>query len=278
MRILLVGLLFLGLGFPPAGERNREEACPPGPRKTVAVGRLEARVGGVDARIVREMLLTALAETGCFLVLEEDGAAPWTLKGAITEFEETSRAAGIGGLRGNIFGGIAGKKARVAVDLRLVERRTGAVLEAANGVGTASAVGGVVGGIPVGKTRIAVGTFQKTPLGKATRKALKSALAKIVQKLYELPWEAMVAKVANERVYINQGRNAGLKRGLRLVVVRPMEEIRDPGSGALLGYEEARIGIVEIVEVREKFAVARVVRQEASIREGDLVRLAQAGG
>ena len=164
-----------------------------------------------------EMLTTALVETGRYIVLERQAlkdileeqdlgasgrikrgteapigeleGAQYLIYGAITEFEPNYRGVGGGaalpGIGGLVLGGGV-KQAYVALDLRIVDTRTGRIVAVTKVEGKSTdfgALGGaVVGG---GKTRmpVALGGWKKTPMEKAIRVCIQRAVEVITSKI-----------------------------------------------------------------------------------------------
>jgi curli biogenesis system outer membrane secretion channel CsgG len=156
-----------------------------------------------------DMLTTELFNTNRYIVLErqaigdvlneQDLAAAGRIKkgteapigeiegaeilvtGAVTEFEPN--AAGVGG--GVIFGnlplglGAGGKRAHLAIDLRLVDAKSSRILAATTVEGQATDIGGLAGfqiGGGLSELGIGLGGFKKTPMEKAVRVALREAV------------------------------------------------------------------------------------------------------
>jgi len=69
--------------------------------------------------------------------------------------------------------------------------------------------------------------------------------------------EGLVAKVTQERVYINLGTKHGIENGMRFKVYRLGEEIKDPETGKVLGMEKRLLCQIEVVEAEEKFCKAK---------------------
>lgn len=156
-----------------------------------------------------DMLTTALFNTNRFIVLErgelgevlreQDLAASGRVKpgteaptgeiegaellvvGAITEFEP--KAAGIGGgLLTGVFGaGVGVSIAHVAIDIRIIDAKTSRILSAQTVEGRAQDVGGLAGIAVGGPLAIGLGGFSKTPMEKAIRVCLQTAVNYIAQ-------------------------------------------------------------------------------------------------
>lgn len=198
-----------------------------GPRARIAVASFKCKAakcseGGIGDGLA-DMLSTALFQSGRFVVLErgeglkaiqeelnlgqsgyvQQGKAPQMglmegadilVIGAITAFEPEASGIGGGGLiipwKVPFIGGAkAGKKeAYIAADIRLVDVRTGRVINATTVEGKASSwnVGGL-GGTAIGSVALGGGlsVYKNTPMEKAIRVMLQNAVQAISQMVPE---------------------------------------------------------------------------------------------
>ncbi len=295
-------------GEKPAPKKPAEEQvkslCPEKLKKTLAVTRLEPKAPGSTGQIgdvLTDMMETSLVQTGCFIVVERkalydilqeqrlvsegkvapEGAAKAgkligaqvIIQGAITRYSERESGGAVGGF-GKVLGGVAGYKSKVSIDARLVDTTTGEILSAFSEVGEASAVG-VAGGGPVGDIAIGAAAWHKMPIAKAAKEAIEKIVRHIVEETKKLPWQAKVALVKDEKVYLNVGKNGGIQVGNSFFVYSLGEPITDPDTGAVLGYEETKIALIEVTSVQEKLSIARIqtmLQPEAEVKKGDVVR------
>jgi curli biogenesis system outer membrane secretion channel CsgG len=188
---------------------------PPGqpvPQAMIMVGDLQAKAANATSAIgdgLREMLVTALHNSGRFIVVERMGlqalAAEQTLSrsrmaapgmaipegrmdiaevmviGAVTEFEPEASGTGINlGITKLPFSfGRKTAKAHMAVDLRVVDVTSGRVLGAKRIKGEASASSTTVGISPRvsgGRIPISLGSFQNTPMEAAIRTSIEQSI------------------------------------------------------------------------------------------------------
>ncbi|MGH8104343.1 MAG: CsgG/HfaB family protein [bacterium] len=251
-----------------------------------------------------DMLMTSLESTGCFILVERKNlddiereqslvnsgktkatetakagnliAAQIIVMGAVTAFEEHERGGVLGGItRSGRVGGIATDKARVTLDLRLVDSTSSEVLQTATASGDASSTALVVGGIPIGNIKVGTALWQKTPLGNASREAISNAVNFIVSRMKAQVWMAKVSQVDGDRVYINAGDNAGIRSGDSFFVYSVGDAITDPDTGAVLGVEETKVAVVDITDVRDKYSVGKVSATFMSgydLKRGDILR------
>jgi len=197
-----------------------------GPKARIAVGKFTCKAAKCSGAIgdgLSDMLSTALFQTGRFVVLERGEGlkavqeelnlgqsgyvqaekapqiglmegADVLVMGAITAFEP--KASGIGGgavavpYKVPIFGGVGiGKKeAYIAADVRLVDVRTGRVINATKVEGKASSWkfggggGTLIASIALGG---GLGGYKNTPMEKAVRVMLDSAIQAVAQMVPE---------------------------------------------------------------------------------------------
>jgi curli biogenesis system outer membrane secretion channel CsgG len=273
-----------------------------GVKKRIAVSGFENKSGWRgEANLgdgMAEMLVTALHNTGRFIVVEREAledilgeqrlqeqgklagltgprvnrliGAQTLIRGAVTEFE-SSKAAGGGGIIVEGIGiGVGGKVAHVGLDIRMYDTSTGEILQSHRAVGEAKTTGMAIGGVS-GDVGFGVGGFQKTPLGQATRKAINSAVDFIVMEMEDIPWQSSIIKVSGETVYITGGRDMNLSTGSCYTVYGVGEELIDPMTGLSLGSEESRIGRIEITSVEDKYSKAKIL-EGSGFKTGDVVR------
>jgi curli biogenesis system outer membrane secretion channel CsgG len=252
-----------------------------------------------------EMTTTALVESGKYKVLErqqiEDvlgeqdlGAsgrvdpataakigkvlgAQFLLYGTVDEFEYSKAGEGggvrIGGIR--LRGGEA--KAHIGMDVRVVNAVTGEIVFSTRSTADASRSGFKVGysGSDFGAD---MGTFQKTPLGEATRKAIEEAVAKIpAQFAVEAPppvsWSGQLLVAEGGTLVIKAGTKDGLKVGDVLTVYRP-KTVNAGGQTLVVG--EDRIGKIRLTSVGESASSAEIV-EGTGFKTGDTVKTGGAG-
>lgn len=305
----LLVLLLLAPTAPPAwAQRGYEPAYPSysGPRKTIAVTRFDAvgsfaaEYGGWDVGGgLAAMLVGELAKTNRFVVVERAElpallreqqmasagvttgddrpllGAQILVRGSVTEFDQDEGGGGfsLGLARNNFLGGlgVAQMTGHVTIDLRLIDAATGAIISTQR-VDRRVSESSVA--LRARTNDIAFGseTFNKTSLGRASREAIQQAVYEIIRGMDNVPWQALVANVDNDRVYINAGRNANIAPGMALRAVRADRTITDPATGQVLGSERRTIGDLTVLQVEDRYSVARWMGVEPP-RRGDVVQL-----
>ena len=231
---VIIGFLFVGcasletIGQPTAHVDNTAgtQSLPPysGPKARIAVADFDvkaAKAGGEIGSGLREMLVTALVNSGRFRVLERQalnavmkeqelavsGAAQGTsrvrtgaiktadliITAAVTEFESQASGgkAGIGGggsigkgFLGALLGG-ALNKAHMALDIRIIDTSTSEVLASTRVVGEASDVSGAIMSGFLGSWGLGGGLsmYKNTPMEKAIRVCIIEAVKYISQSI-----------------------------------------------------------------------------------------------
>lgn len=285
----------------------------PGPKRTIAVGRIDA-ISGLSGPYsaaaagpgVAAMLSTALERSQRFIVTErsdltqvlteqqlaanrlaQGSAAPqpgsivpaqYLVVGSVTELSTGDSGSGIGvaGVGNNgVLGGLSlsQQEGAVAIDLRLVDTRTAEVEDAFSVRRRLSATGI---GVTGGYRGIALGgnEFWSTPLGGAMREALDEAVARIAADAARGGWTALVADVSGRTVTINAGADAGVAVGDRLAVERPGRTLTDPATNRVLTVEMQRLGTLVLTKVEPNYAIAAFTpAAREEPRRGDIVKL-----
>jgi len=211
--------------------------------------------------------------------------------GSITQFggenKDTKVGGGGGGFGGFGLGGFSKKKSKaiVAADARIVDIDTGEILAVADGKGESQREstallggGGHWGGWGAGGVDFGSSNFQETIIGEAVSKAMEQLSSGVVAGAPKLAVrtvlvQGMVAFVDANGVVLNVGAKAGVKAGDRLSVERVTREIKDPSTGAVIRRMSSKIGMVEVTEVDEGSAVAKIVDGK-DFKVGDMAKTA----
>ena len=114
--------------------------------------------------------------------------------------------------------------------------------------------------------------FQKTPLGKATQEAISDAVFRIAMNMEKVPWKGSVVLVQGEKVYVNCGKREGIAPAQRFVVYSKGAELTDPETGEVLGVEETKAGTISVVEIKDRYSIARI-EEGQDFKRGDILRL-----
>lgn len=181
----------------------------------------------------------------------------------------------LGGLLGNVH--VGSKTSMIGINFRLIDATTSEVIFTNqvdreikdSGIGFGAARFGssnALGGF--------VSQYSKTPIGQAVTAAINEGVYDLIAQIGARPASGSVVKADAKGIYLNLGAGA-VQVGERLSVVRPGEALIDPETGMNLGSEETQVGAVEVVQVQDKFSIARSTGGGMP-RAGDMVRSQQA--
>ncbi len=189
--------------------------------------------------------------------------AQFLMRGTISDF--TVIEEGSGGFWSSflrIFG--RGSRARVALTVKVYDIENGEVLAAVQSDGTVSSGGG---GAEVTYKQVTFGgdSFFRTPLGKATERALDRAVRSILNVLPIDYWAPRVAESTDLRdgtlVVVNGGENAGVKVGDEFFVRDLPRIVTDPVTGNVIERPAGDIvGRVRVTEVLPKSSHAKILQ------------------
>jgi len=90
--------------------------------------------------------------------------------------------------------------------------------------------------------------------------------------------EGLIIGFEGEQVLIDRGKADGVFQGMELNVFREGEEFKHPITGEVFGRLDKELGLLRVLQVRERYAVAAVTKtaEKAEIRQGDQVRVSMA--
>lgn len=293
-------------------ERALTEVECTGPKPRVAIygfyatGKMASFEGYNVGDGLAAQLVTSLANTDCFVVLDRTGlsdalreqelglagiinrdtapgagrmvGAEVLLKGTLTEFDPNKQGGGLTlgmalpktplGLRL----GRNGSKAHVGLDVSVIDATTGQV-KFSHRVTADSKTGGWTIGLDFQQASIGGDTFSKSPLGIASRNALGQAVLLIAQDLRsKTERRFQIASLDATEVYLNADATSGVRMGDEFKVSTVVRTLIDPATGLLLDTIEREVGRVEIVEVTENYARAVLV-EGTRVKRGDFVHL-----
>jgi len=209
--------------------------------------------------------------------------------GSITQFGLEDKSLNVGGIVGKLGGFGGGKvgtksgKANVVIDARLVDVNTGEIMAVASGKGTSKRSGlllggggGGGGGFGAGGIDMGSSNFQDTILGEATRAAVEDLTSQLIGQAGKVEGttvtvEGLVADASGDTIIINVGKSAGVSVGMKLAVERVAREIKDPSTGKVLRKVTNAVGEIQVTEVDEGSAVAKVL-SGSGFKVGDMVK------
>lgn len=203
------------------------------------------------------------------LFRKEDGVtrgrlknARYLIRGVIADFTQTGNTTGW--FRSSkVEAGIWGTRALVMINLTIIDVESGEVLCSVPAEGSAYAS---FYWTKFNYKDVSFGgdAFFKTPIGAATRQAVKQAVIEIMRHLPLTTWRPRIAEVASNAVIINGGENYGVQTGAVFNVREPGRTITDPTTGNTIDYIEGNIvGQIRITQVRSQAADGIIISGKA---------------
>lgn len=196
----------------------------------------------VLGRQASDILSTRLTDTRKFILLESEVgaegpaalAADYKVLGSVSEF---GRA--ISGETG-VFSKTKTQTARAAVNLRVVDVRTGVVIFSAAGRGEAESTSGKVFGVGTSQG------FDSTLSERAISAAISEVVGNVVECLLDAPWRSFVLAIDGDTCTIGGGVNQGIATGDRFVVLRRGKAVENPQTGALIDLPGELVAEIEV--------------------------------
>lgn len=81
-------------------------------------------------------------------------------------------------------------------------------------------------------------------------------------------FEGTVIKVDEDKVYLDIGKDLGVRKGNKFTLYRKGEEIKHPVSGEIMGYNVTPLGEAVATNIQEKMSIAKIVKK-GSLKIGD---------
>jgi curli biogenesis system outer membrane secretion channel CsgG len=164
----------------------------------------------------------------------------------------------VGGLGGNI--GKDNRKAKIELDVRMINTTTGQIIGVAHGSGLAGRNSIQLGGL-LNKQAY---SFEQQIMNEAIKQAVDQVTPKLIGyagKVVETAHsvEAVVADVTAGIITLNTGSQAGLKTGDKLAVKSLIKVIKDPTTGRVIRELSEDVATIQVTQVGDGFAEARVV-------------------
>ena len=140
-------------------------------------------------------------------------------------------------------------KAKVAMDVRFVDNKTGEVIFAKTFEGSKS------------------GQNPEMTLNEACKVAAQNFLRE-VQGVN--PFAARIVEISGNEIYIDEGSDKGLRKGETLIVARESTPIIVKGK--IVAMKTNAICKVKVIEVNADYSICRVEGNSSAIRKGDIVK------
>jgi len=102
--------------------------------------------------------------------------------------------------------------------------------------------------------------------------AVQQAVAHISEKIVPEDFVLKVSRVDGPTVYLNGGKNIGVKGGERYEIYSVRNKIVDPDTNEVLGVQQDKVALVLVGGVQEKMATGTVLEQTSPIKAGDIAK------
>lgn len=153
-----------------------------------------------------------------------------------------------------------GYVARVSLSLTVVDVETGVIVASVPCSGDASAR---EAGFETEYKNVNFGgeAFYRTPLGSATRQAIRDGVRKLLRDIPLQYWQPMIAAVEDGSVILNGGASDGYELGRDYLVRKNAVPITDPSTGDLLDWLPGSVvGTLRVNAVDERISRAEPVK------------------
>ena len=190
--------------------------------------------------------------------------AQYLIHGVITDFTVTRDSSGWFGFSSAAARG-SRSRARVAMNLKISDVASGEILGSVETEGEVSA-GGFGGQVNYKNVSFGGDSFFRTPLGRATEKAIDRAVRKVLRDVPLQFWYPRVAEVVSaSEVVINGGKNVRLRLGDEFTVREPSKDVTDPMTGNVIEKMPGRIiGKLRVTTLYDLSAHAALVMGRAN--------------
>jgi curli biogenesis system outer membrane secretion channel CsgG len=184
--------------------------------------------------------------------------ARYMIRGIINDFSQVGGTSFFVAVRRLFFGG-RGFKARVAMTLTIVDIESGEIIDSVQCSGIARARSAYASAT-YKNVNFGGDAFFKTPLGIATSNTIRRGIRGIVKKMPRVMWRPMIAEVMEgNRIILNGGLRRGFRKDRYYQVRGEGKVITDPATGDVLHVMPGRrLGVLRVIDVSEKLAVAEV--------------------
>ncbi len=168
--------------------------------------------------------------------------------------------------------GLGKNTATVAIDLRVVSVTTGEILTAENVREENSATS-----VDVDTRRIDFSdqkSFDESVVGKAARGAVQKVVDIVGKDAERIPWQAKIAAVVGDKIYINSGSIDGVQVGETFTVFRPGQKLIDPDTGLELGTIDEEVGKIKVIDntTADGKAAVCIIISGSDFQKGDVVK------
>jgi len=205
--------------------------------------------------------------------------AQYLIQAVVTSYEPNfaGNSIGAGGLVSGFLGGLSinSKKSMVGMNFRLIDSETSEIVYTKQVSAVLEESGLSFGGLGFGGGGIGGGfmsSYSKTPIGQAVIAAINMGVYDLIKQVGAEPVRGSVIKATRGgKIYINLGKGV-VKPGDTLTLLAAGEALIDPETGISLGGDDEEIGSIQVVSVKKKYAIAKVVGNvSGKVNKGDKV-------
>jgi hypothetical protein len=103
----------------------------------------------------------------------------------------------------------------------------------------------------------------------------KKVAGQMTDQLVDMVFPMRVLNIQGNKIFINRGKDGGLKKGQKLNVYKPGIALIDPDTGENLGSAETMIGQIRVTRINPKFTITEIVGKglDEAVDRGDIVRV-----
>ena len=187
-------------------------------------------------KIVSEWLITALVKEGRFEVierrlLEQIFQEHKLIMAGVVDAESATQLGNLLGVKVIISGSVLKLKNFTEVNARIIDVESASIITAESAKST-------------------------------TTERLEELVKQMAEKIIkDFPLQGYIVNKDKQRVVIDVGKRAGVKRGMRFIVFKEGEVIRHPKTGEILDVKTIETGILEIDKVKTKISEGKIVKE-----------------
>lgn len=192
------------------------------------------------------------------------------VKGALTSYSHDAGGNNNGLSVAGVRVGASKSVAQVGMTIRLVDAMTNQVLASRRVEGKIESKGMKLA-VERREGSFESDSYKESPMGKAAQIAVDDAIVFIAEQSRRLAYTARVVKVDDAgRAIISCGGQSGVQPGMHFTVMSVLEQLTDPMTGEVLGYDQQELGTVTVARVLDRVAYTDAV---AGMKVGDFVVL-----
>jgi hypothetical protein len=107
-------------------------------------------------------------------------------------------------------------------------------------------------------------------MGKAIENAVAQGILFLIKQLDSVQWQGTVISVVEGEILVNRGKSDGLIAGAKFDVGE-RKVIVDPDTGTVLDVQLKKVGIIEVVRLRDKIAYCKLADGDGPVTKGMMI-------